>query len=479
MIGKKSIVIILIITSLVVFFVSITFKNSPTDNIPINIIDIEFGEYTSPGNTWIEITHSAANPPAWKMNWSINNPGEYYPKEWREISGERKQIQQFYVKHDIEILDVIHSGKNAQLCEATSCIWGTYHLLVSNQDYNKFQELDFGFIGFGDSGITESSITHQPGHTAKWDATKISIATNGDFELELELEYESKNPMMSGHYCKDCKNSNVTNVDLEFVNSVVFLSYPYSGNNAKVMGIIAENISLKQASISYSGKLEITNNNPLHHNYGSIGLGWVRIFEDSNGERYYQWLRSKDMTMLQMNSKQTAKGIFNISAPFPEFAHKHNFTFDYVSWIKENVYGNKALPTKNLGEKVDSKGSFPVILDKNKLEVFYEITEDNEVSEIIYTPSSHSPRLFIALKSYDSGILTLTVPKELIPPAVCQENVSYRNFVVRTSHDIDYEILNANQPEDMILQIPFESDDNDIMIITSNHKSIEPKMFPC
>ena len=366
LINKKAIAIILIIVGFGISLygiIPIASENSSLEIIPINTIDTEFGEYVSPGNTWIEITHSAANPPPWTMDWSINHPGEYYPKEWRDISGEIELIKQFYAKHDIVILDALSSGKNAQMCEAIGCLWGTYHLLVSNHDYNKFQKLDFGYMGFGDSGITESGAGHQVGHTAKWDAQKISVATNGDFELKLQLEYESKNPTISEYYCSGCKRSTIVTEDLEFINSVVFLSYPYSGNNAKVIGIVANNITPKQATIDYTGKLELTNHGPLYYNYGSIGLGWVRIFEDSNGERYYQWLRSKDMTRLQMNSEQTANGIFNIGSPFPEFAHKHNFKFDYVPWIKENVYGNKALSTENLGKKSDSKGTFSVTRD--------------------------------------------------------------------------------------------------------------------
>lgn len=105
-------------------------------------IDSEFGEYASPGNVWIELTYSYEIRLPWTIGWSGNNPGEDYPKNLKGFSGELEIIKLFYKKYDIEILDVISSEKNAQLCEALGCIHGTYHLLISEEDNEKFQIID-------------------------------------------------------------------------------------------------------------------------------------------------------------------------------------------------------------------------------------------------------------------------------------------------------------------------------------------------
>ena len=105
-------------------------------------LDLDYGEYVSPGNVWVEITHSAANPPPWSK-WSGQYLKKYYPEEYKKISDEFDLIQKFYGQYDITILDVIKSQKNAQVCEAVGCLFGTYHLLIPEEGSEKFQNIDF------------------------------------------------------------------------------------------------------------------------------------------------------------------------------------------------------------------------------------------------------------------------------------------------------------------------------------------------
>lgn len=105
-------------------------------------LDLDYGEYVSPGNVWVEITHSAANPPPWSI-WSGNYLKKYHPEEYKKILDEFDLIQKFYGQYDIIILDVIKSQKNAQLCEGVGCLFGTYHLLIPEKDTKKIQNIDF------------------------------------------------------------------------------------------------------------------------------------------------------------------------------------------------------------------------------------------------------------------------------------------------------------------------------------------------
>ena len=119
-----------------------TILASPTQ---LDEIDFEYGEYHSPGNYWMEINHSRANPLPWELDWSINHRGENAPRD----SPERIElIKKFYLKYEITVLDVICSSKYATMWEAIGCTSATYHLLMSKNDYEKFQNIDFKQIIF-------------------------------------------------------------------------------------------------------------------------------------------------------------------------------------------------------------------------------------------------------------------------------------------------------------------------------------------
>ena len=45
-------------------------------------------------------------------------------------------------------MNVISSNKNAEICEAVGCLFGTFHLLVSEKDSKKFQTVDFEYLLF-------------------------------------------------------------------------------------------------------------------------------------------------------------------------------------------------------------------------------------------------------------------------------------------------------------------------------------------
>ena len=48
-------------------------------------IESEFGEYSSPGNVWVEITHSAQNPPIWSI-WKGTVLKQNHPDQWKNQS---------------------------------------------------------------------------------------------------------------------------------------------------------------------------------------------------------------------------------------------------------------------------------------------------------------------------------------------------------------------------------------------------------
>ena len=115
------------------------------------VLDFQYGEYFSLGNTWIELPFSLGNTPPWQKYWETNHPGEYFPRDWDDISTEKVIAENFYKNFDIQIMDVIFSDKNAEYCLGYGCSLGTYHLLISNDDVDKFHN-SFGMQeSFADS----------------------------------------------------------------------------------------------------------------------------------------------------------------------------------------------------------------------------------------------------------------------------------------------------------------------------------------
>jgi hypothetical protein len=105
-------------------------------------IDFEYVEYPSEGNFWFEFTYSLVDNPPWRLDWRIHNYGIDYPSI---MEAEIAIIQNFYKKFDVRVIDAVKSDKNAELCEAIGCKIGTYHLLISGEDGNKFNQTDFNF----------------------------------------------------------------------------------------------------------------------------------------------------------------------------------------------------------------------------------------------------------------------------------------------------------------------------------------------
>jgi len=85
--------------------------------------------------------------------------------------------------------------------------------------------------------------------------------------------------------------------------------------------------------------------------YKRQGLGWVRLFVDSDGERYHQWMRSNTSEIFAMNKEHHTNGTFFVSNLSSEFYHRtSSFSFDYFEWLKEDYLKNKS-PAEQIKSK--------------------------------------------------------------------------------------------------------------------------------
>ena len=418
--------ILIIILMFVLLFVPITVfaqtsepanesSLSPTNN---DVTDVTYGEYDSPGNTWIELTHSAAVNPPWVLDWSINHHETYTPLMFLDHKQEETDvIKKFYQKYDITIIDVIHSSKNRQNCEAISCLFGTYHLLLPTNDYEKVQNLDFGFVRFASSGIVESIVGGDGSEVARWQAEKIFLSTDGKLELNLKLFYESIDPTSASYYSIEDSGEHVIDVgNLNFVDSMVILRAP----NAMIP-LDANSISSKEAYVTYSGQIPMSKQSSLEGQRIEFGLNWVRIFEDKDGDRYYQWMRSNSQDLFRMNEIGKVNGTFFVHSPLPESVHKANdsslYGFDYVEWIKENIYNE--FKNEILIEDIRSRlyqsdyQTYEISFKDRKYEIPYYISGNNNIESMnLEYSNSALESVSITINSLDDGDLLIKIPHE-------------------------------------------------------------------
>ena len=99
---------------------------------------------TQPPHTiWIESLYPQCGGPIWVQDWTKTHDKSWKYSNYGEIeTGEVKIILDYFKKFDISIIDVKRSSENAQSCEACYCIAGTYHLLVSIEDFQKWTNLN-------------------------------------------------------------------------------------------------------------------------------------------------------------------------------------------------------------------------------------------------------------------------------------------------------------------------------------------------
>ena len=432
-------------------------------------VDFEFGEYDSLGNIWVELTHSAANQPPWRVDWKIEHPVDSFPKDWLQIDGEISLIKQFYKKHDIEIIDVVKSGKNSQMCEAIGCLFGTYHLLIPEKDLDRYQQFSWGYYRFADYGFGESRAVSQEDHTAHWEAKKILVTTDGDIEFDLSMKYDSEDPNSSYYYCSTCGGPVHVADGFKFLDSVVFLKLPHTVTSEKIIGILNDGDSSDTVNVNYKGKIDIGTWYPPKHNFDSIGLNWVRVFEDDLGEKYYQWMRSNTEFLLLMNKPHSLNGTFSVSSPYPESLRYPSPDFDYVSWFENNLLTDWSKNKEFISEDEKTKTAISTVNRfQHSFDILYEIDSGNEVLKVGYEEKS---RLFFNILSRTAGNLTVHIPHHLDNMVDCQPRNS-NSFIVKSNDisKVEYSLLSDDTSDVNILQIPFTEHTNEITIFLNGDK---------
>ena len=101
--------------------------------------------FSHPQNTvWIDQIYYQCGGPIWVQDWTETHdkPWNYSPFGKIE-SGEVDIIYDYFKTYDITIIDVKRSNANAQACEACSCADGTYYLLMSLEDHQKWLNLKY------------------------------------------------------------------------------------------------------------------------------------------------------------------------------------------------------------------------------------------------------------------------------------------------------------------------------------------------
>jgi hypothetical protein len=195
---------------------------------------------------------------------------------------------------------------------------------------------------------------------AVWDATRFAAYSNGTIAFNMTFSYLQPNPTTSEIYNGTSgRYENVTTAgDLVYRTSIVitqvsawyrdvgfgdFVGEPLTN----ITAIPAKNVDNQTSSISFGGTFEIPKDKPHFDFYRyEIQLSWLRVFEDDGGNRYYQWMQGNANCGLEDCKSQTARidseyetlsGSLVVSMPIPESITGTQNSFDYVTWINENV----------------------------------------------------------------------------------------------------------------------------------------------
>jgi hypothetical protein len=190
--------------------------------------------------------------------------------------------------------------------------------------------------------------------TARWTASAFRLNSNNSFSLDLRFDYISENPT-SARVLYSGENVSTLETDLEYVTSLVLFqvcsanrSEPeedYEFRYTEVIPILPKSSDSNSCLIEYCGNFPLginlerimTQESALNFLYS-----WIRIFRDSNGTFYYQWLQGGqnvyhlafvEMDKIYDNLSETLLVYY----PIPENVTSPLLEFDYVKWLRENV----------------------------------------------------------------------------------------------------------------------------------------------
>jgi hypothetical protein len=205
-------------------------------------------------------------------------------------------------------------------------------------------------------------VTYDKGFKATWNATSFAMYDNGTISFDMTLHYLAPNPTKSIIYNVTTGGDQPVNSagELRYVTSIFFARasawYQYTGPFDDFLGqpltklvvLNAKTIDNQTSSVSYRGAYEVPKDNPQYaeFRYYEVQLSWLRIFEDSEGNRFYQWMQGREncgygyckSQMGVYNQNQTLSGSFGVYMPIPEkLTTTKGFGFDYVKWINENI----------------------------------------------------------------------------------------------------------------------------------------------
>jgi len=343
---------------------------------------------------------------------------------------------------------------------------------------------------FGVIGISESFSETNPENTSqlKWNIQDFYMSNNGDFEISITLDDIGNIPTETFHTCITCHESiTIPLNDLNYVTSIVFLE-GFSEHRENLFGdtygirftdIIALNPTNSQ--IHYVGNYNTTLafdtlRDPAEFSRFVWNIHWVRAFEDSDGRIYYQWLKSTINPILDEHF--TSQEIFSVTKAFPDYAATKSYDHDEVktdyidSWFKENLLNETPINIEKKNIDEIKAGSFFVERLQYAFKVDYAITNGNDVVDIRYVPGGYE-FVTVLLQSYNDGVITVSLPLELVNPSYCVDDPNYEFDVISfTQRDpLDYIILSESDAEIIVIEIPFSKYMDEVGIrYTNQHK---------
>jgi hypothetical protein len=148
-------------------------------------------------------------------------------------------------------------------------------------------------IALGTNSLADVNIEGDKDLKATWQVQEFWWEKDGAFHLNSQFEYNSENPAQL-HYLGSVAFLHVQSLYKQDTPMGDWTVYSHTG----VIPVPCREQKINRCSFDYHNELKLPQLQRQEDNNSrldvlKVGFSWVRVFEDSTGIRYYQWIRGK------------------------------------------------------------------------------------------------------------------------------------------------------------------------------------------
>ncbi|MFY3740141.1 MAG: hypothetical protein HMLIMOIP_000566 [Candidatus Nitrosomirales archaeon] len=292
---------------------------------------------------------------------------------------------------------------------------------------------------------------------ATWEASPLVLYSNGTLSVNLKMNYLSEDPTVARicHCYTATQPTEVVAENIKPVASAVFLDLgivvSFQGNVGgysigRIIPAEANSLNEKSAEALITFNFPNLANSTTGAGGLTLRVAWVRIFEDADGNRYYQWMQPHETydehSVVKVNEKGNISGSFLVYYPIPEEYTQPLDTFDYARWIRETIL------------KVQDRSV--IVTGKDQPDFMKHFVIEPKDIWINKMELDHTRKAVVAFLggTYYNSSLTLKLPREMID---AKSDGSDKNFLVLIDGKHEAKHFQINQTSSyrtLLIEIP-------------------------